>query len=84
MDKASPHYKAKKVIRYFEEIKKEGLDKNDVKDLLENQQILESLQKRVELYNEYIKRQKGRIKQLDQAICNMAPRTGNYDELYST
>ncbi len=66
----------------YSRIKKEWLDKDDVKELLEEQQELKSLQKRVELYNEHIKWQKERIKQLDQTICNKAPRTGN--ELYST
>ncbi len=66
----------------YSRIKKEGLDKDDVKELLENQQELKSLKNTVELYNEHIICQKEQIKQLDRAICNRVPRTGN--ELYST
>jgi hypothetical protein len=41
----------------YRPIKKEGLSKVSITELVENQQDLELLERRVELYNEHIKRQ---------------------------
>ncbi len=68
----------------YSRIKKEGLEMDDVKELLEEQQELKVLQKRVELFNDHIKWQKEQMKQLDQAICNRERRPENYDSMYST
>ncbi len=68
----------------YSRIKREGLGMDDVKELLEEQQELKILQKRVVMYNDHIKWQKEQIKQLDQTICSMGRRSGNHDELYST
>ena len=38
-------------------MKKEGLSKKDITELVENQQDLKFLERRVEIYNEHIKRQ---------------------------
>ncbi len=57
----------------YSRIKKEGLEMDDVKELLEEQQELKVLQKRVELYNDHIRWQKEQIKQLDQALYSGAP-----------
>ncbi len=67
----------------YSRIKKEGLEMDDVKELLEEQQELKVLQKRVELFNDHIKWQKEQIKQLDQAICSRGHRPENYDNIYS-
>ncbi len=67
----------------YSRIKKEGLDMNDVKELLEEQQELKVLQKRVELYNDHIRWQKEQIKQLDQALYSRGHRPENSAKLYS-
>ncbi len=67
----------------YSRIKKEGLEMDDVKELLEEQQELKVLQKRVELFNDHIKWQKEQIKQLDQAIYSRGRLPENSAKLYS-
>ncbi len=67
----------------YSRIKNEGLEMDDIKELLEEQQELKVLQERVKLYNEHIKWQKEQIKQLDLKIRNMGFRPENYDGMYS-
>ncbi|HEY6535235.1 MAG TPA: hypothetical protein VIY08_05465 [Candidatus Nitrosocosmicus sp.] len=63
----------------YSRIKKEGLGREDVEELLENKQELKFLEKRVVMYNEHIKGQQERIKQLDQVIGNLGSKTENYN-----
>ena len=55
-------------------MKKEGLSKEDITELVENQQDLKFLERRVELYNEYIKRQQLQVRYLEQLIDNLKSR----------
>ncbi|HEY6534458.1 MAG TPA: hypothetical protein VIY08_01405 [Candidatus Nitrosocosmicus sp.] len=64
-------------------IKKEGLEMDDVKELLRAQQELKVLLIRVELYNDHIKWQKEQLKQLDQVLFEMGIQPENYDSMYS-
>ena len=52
----------------YRRIKKEGLSKEDIIELVENQQDLKLLEKRVEIYNEHIKRQQSQKFQLENEI----------------
>ncbi len=63
----------------YRRIKKEGLIKEDIIELVENQQELKFLEKRVELYNEHIRRQQMQARQLEQVINGLKSRIGNYD-----
>jgi hypothetical protein len=64
-------------------MKKEGLSKEDITELVENQQDLKFLERRVELYNEHIKRQQLQVRYLEQVIDNLKSRIGNYDDTSS-
>ncbi len=59
---------------------KEGLSKEDITELVENQQDLQFLERRVEIYNEHIKRQQLQVRHLEQVIDNLKSRIGNYDD----
>jgi ATP-dependent helicase/DNAse subunit B len=63
----------------YRRIKKEGLSKEDITELVENQQDLKFLEKRVELYNEHIGRQQSQQLQLENDINRLKSRIGNYD-----
>jgi transposase len=63
----------------YRRIKKEGLSKENITELVKNQQELKFLEKRVELYNEHIGRQQLQVRQLEQVINNLKSRIGNYD-----
>ena len=52
----------------YRRIKKEGLSKEDIIELVENQQDLKFLEIRVEIYNEHIKRQQSQKFQLENGI----------------
>jgi transposase len=52
----------------YRRIKKEGLRKEDITELVENQQDLKFLEKRVELYNEYIRGQQSQILELGREL----------------
>ncbi len=64
----------------YRRIKKEQLSLQDITNLVKGQQELKFLEKRVELYNEYLGRQQLQVKQLEQVINNLGSRTGNYDD----
>jgi transposase len=51
-------------IHLYKRIKKEGLSKQDITDLLQNQQRLRDMEKRVGLYNDFIRSQELQIRQL--------------------
>ena len=63
----------------YRRIKKEELGKEDITELVENQQELGYLEKRVELYIEHIRGQQIQVKQLGQVIDGLKSRIGNYD-----
>jgi len=63
----------------YRRIKKEGLSKEDITELVENQQDLKFLENRVELYNNFIRRQQLQKQQLEQVIDGLKSRIGNYD-----
>ncbi len=66
-------------IHLYRRIKKEGLTKQDIADLLQNQQRLKDMEERVELYLEHIQGQQLQIKQHEQVISNLKSRIDNYD-----
>jgi|1186.fasta_scaffold1105707_1 peptidoglycan hydrolase CwlO-like protein len=55
-------------IYLYKRIKKEGLNKHDIKVLVKNQQDLKFMEHRVELYNNYIRGQQLQKQQLEQEI----------------
>jgi hypothetical protein len=63
----------------YRRIKKEGVSKEDITELVENQQYLKFLEKRVEPYNEHIRRQLSQNIQLENEIDRLKSRIGNYD-----
>ena len=60
-------------------MKKEGLSKEDITELIENQQDPKFAERRFELYNENIKSQQLQIRYLEQVIDNPKSMMGNYD-----
>jgi hypothetical protein len=62
-------------------IKKEGLGKEGIIELVENQQDLKFLERRVDLYTKHIRRQQLQAKQLEQVFNNLRSRIGNYDSI---
>jgi hypothetical protein len=64
-------------------MKKVGLSKEDITELVENQQGLKFLERRVELYNEHIKRHQLQVRYLEQVIDNLKSKIGNYDDTSS-
>ncbi len=63
----------------YRRIKKEQLSIQDITNLVKGQQDLKYMEKRVELYNEHIRRQQMHIKHLEQVIDGLKSRIGNYD-----
>jgi transposase len=55
-------------FQLYRRIKKEGLGKGDITELVENQQDLKFLERRVELYNEHIREQQSQKTQLENEI----------------
>jgi transposase len=51
-------------IHLYKRIKKEGLSKQDITDLLQNQQRLRDMEKRVGLYNDFIRSQELQVGQI--------------------
>jgi ubiquinone biosynthesis protein Coq4 len=49
-------------------IKKEGLSKQDITELVENQQELRYMETRVELYHDYIRRKQSQLTELENEI----------------
>jgi len=67
----------------YRPMKKEGLSKEDITELVENHQELKFLERRAELYNEHIKRQQLQVRYLEQVIDNLKSRIGNNDDTSS-
>ncbi len=65
----------------YKRVKKEGLNKHDITELLENQQKLSYLEKRVEFYNGHIREQQLQIIQLKGEIDILESKRNNYDSL---
>jgi hypothetical protein len=63
----------------YKYIKKEGLNKQSITDLLENQYNITDLEKKVEFYNNHIRGQQVKIQQLAQTINKLKSRIDNYD-----
>ncbi len=63
----------------YRRIKKEGLSKEDITELVENQQNLKFLEQRVELYINHIRGQQSQKLQLENEINKLKSRIGNYD-----
>jgi hypothetical protein len=57
-----------KSFHLYRRIKKEGLSKEDKTELVENQQDLKFLERRVELYNEHIRKQQSQKIQLENEV----------------
>lgn len=55
-------------------MKKEGSSKEDITELIEKQQDLKFPERRVELYNEHIKRQQLQARHIEQVIDNLKSR----------
>jgi hypothetical protein len=69
-------------IHIYRRIKKEKLTKQDITNLLQNQQRLKDMEKRVDLYLEHIRGQQLQIKQHDQLISNLKSSIDNYNDTY--
>ena len=66
-------------MHLYKRIKKEGLDKQEITDLLENQNKLEDLEQRVMLYNEFIRGRQLEKQQLEREIDVLRKTRDNYD-----
>jgi hypothetical protein len=65
-------------------MRKEGLSKEYITELVDKQQDLKFFERRVDLYNEHIGRQRLQQKQqLEQVIDNLKSRIDNYDGIAS-
>ena len=53
---------------YIKELKKEGLNKHDITDLIKNQQQLKFLEHRVDLYADFVRGQQLQKHQLKEEI----------------
>jgi hypothetical protein len=67
----------------YRRIKKEGLNKQDITKLLENQNKLVELDECVRLYNDHIRRQILQKQQLEREINTLRKRRDNYDDISS-
>jgi hypothetical protein len=67
------------LIHLYRRIKKEELTKQDITNLLQDQQRLKDMEKRVDLYLEHIKGQQLQIKLHDQVINTLKSRIDNYN-----
>jgi hypothetical protein len=68
-------------IHIYRRIKKEKLTKQDITNLLQNQQRLKDMEKRVDLYLEHIRGQQLQIKQHDQVIDALKSKIDKYDTI---
>ena len=66
-------------FQLYQRIKKDGLNTENIIELVENQQDLKFLEKRVDLYINHIRGQQSQIKQLEQVINGLKSRIGNYN-----
>ncbi len=65
------------IIHLYRRIKKERLTKHDITDLLQNQQRLKDMEKRVELYIDFIRGQQSQVIHLEQVINKLQSRIDN-------
>ncbi len=61
----------------YRRVKREGLNKQDITDLLKNQQRLVDMEKRVNLYNEHIQGQRSQKQQLEKEIKELTKKRDN-------
>jgi hypothetical protein len=63
----------------YKYIKKEGLNKQSITDLLENQYTLADLEKKVEFYNNHIRSQHFKIQQFEKEIDRLKSKIDTYN-----
>jgi hypothetical protein len=63
----------------YRRIKKERLTKQDINDLLENQESLKDMEHRTEMYSDFIRGQRSQIQHLEQEITRLQSKIYNYD-----
>ena len=66
-------------VYIYKRIKKEGLNKEQITDLVENEQRLVDLKQRVMLYNEFMRGQQLEKQQLEKEIDLLRKKRDNYD-----
>jgi transposase len=66
-------------LHLYRRIKREGLNKQAITDLLENQNKLEDVEQRVVLYNEFLQGQQLQKQQLEREINLLRTKRDNYD-----
>lgn len=66
-------------LHQYRRIKKEGLNKDAITDLLENETKLFELDKRVILYKEFIRGQQLEKQQLEKVIKELIKKRNNFD-----
>jgi hypothetical protein len=67
----------------YHRIKKEGLNKKDVVILLKSQQDLKFMERRVELYNDFIRGQQRQKHQLENEIKKLNTKKNNFGDMSS-
>jgi hypothetical protein len=67
------------ILFLYKRIKKEGLDKQDI-TVIRNQQQLKEMEHRVDLYNDFIRGQQLQKQQLEQEINLLQSKIINYEE----
>jgi transcriptional accessory protein Tex/SPT6 len=70
-------------LHLYRRIKKEGLNKQDITDLIQNQQRLKGLDDRVQQYCKFIREQQLQKQQLEQIINRLQSRIDSYDGIHS-
>lgn len=63
----------------YKRIKKDGLNKQDITELMKNQQCLKDLEHRVELYSDFIRGQQSQGQQLELVINGLKSKIYNYN-----
>jgi hypothetical protein len=66
-------------LHLYRRIKKEGLTKQDITDLIKNQQKLNEMYYRVQQYGKFIREQQLQKQQLEQIINRLQSKIDNYD-----
>ena len=70
-------------LHLYKRIKKEDLNKQDINDLVQNQQKRKDLDNRVQQYSKFIEEQQLQMKQLEQTIQRLQSKINNYDNVSS-
>lgn len=63
----------------YKYIKKEGMNKESIKDLLKNQYSIADLENKVEFYNNHLRAQQLKIQKFEIEINNLRRKRDNYD-----